>query len=188
MFNPKELLKGTKVEHEHTDDDEIARSIAKDHLSEDKDYYKKLKIMEETGMKDLKALMEKKGRSNMDPSYKHSKLGMLSQLKDAMEDGMADDVRSLKKVSVASPSTEGLSEGLEKAKELLSGSDNESPLESRDEPKSPMAEAAEEAQEDAEEVSEDSSESDDESEGDIAPGDRLAALEKEIAELKAKMK
>lgn len=42
-FNKKALAEGIKVELEHTDDIEIAKTIAKDHLTEDKDYYKKLK-------------------------------------------------------------------------------------------------------------------------------------------------
>ncbi len=45
-FNFKELGKGERVEREHTDDEEIAKEIAKDHLSEDKNYYDKLQKME----------------------------------------------------------------------------------------------------------------------------------------------
>ena len=37
-----QLDKGLKVEHEHTDDEETAKKIAMDHLSEDPDYYTKL--------------------------------------------------------------------------------------------------------------------------------------------------
>lgn len=40
--DPKELVKGIKIEMEHTDDPEIAREIALDHLAEDKKYYTKL--------------------------------------------------------------------------------------------------------------------------------------------------
>ena len=35
-----------KVEMEHTNDPDIAREIAMDHLTEDPDYYKKLEVME----------------------------------------------------------------------------------------------------------------------------------------------
>jgi hypothetical protein len=42
-FSKKALAEGIKVELEHTDDIEIAKTIAKDHLTEDKNYYKKLK-------------------------------------------------------------------------------------------------------------------------------------------------
>ena len=45
-FDPKELDAGIKVEHEHTDNDTIAKSISKDHLSEFKDYYSRLSKME----------------------------------------------------------------------------------------------------------------------------------------------
>ena len=41
-----ELKKGLEVEKEHTDDEEIAREIAMDHLAEDPHYYTKLKKME----------------------------------------------------------------------------------------------------------------------------------------------
>ena len=45
-FNPKQLGKGRKVEMEHTNDPDLAREIAMDHLTEDPDYYKKLEVME----------------------------------------------------------------------------------------------------------------------------------------------
>lgn len=42
-IDPKELEMGTKIEHEHTKDDALARKIAMDHLAEDPHYYTKLK-------------------------------------------------------------------------------------------------------------------------------------------------
>jgi len=42
-FNKAQLKIGAKVEHEHTDDNIVAKQIAKAHLSEDKAYYTKLK-------------------------------------------------------------------------------------------------------------------------------------------------
>lgn len=42
-FNKAQLKIGAKVEHEHTDDNIIAKQIAKAHLSEDDNYYTKLK-------------------------------------------------------------------------------------------------------------------------------------------------
>lgn len=45
-LDQEQLDKGAKVEMEHTDDINLAREIAKDHLTEDKDYYKKLEVME----------------------------------------------------------------------------------------------------------------------------------------------
>jgi GTP:adenosylcobinamide-phosphate guanylyltransferase len=40
------ILTGVSVEKEHTKDEKIAFEIAKDHLAEDIDYYKKLKKIE----------------------------------------------------------------------------------------------------------------------------------------------
>lgn len=44
-FPKKELLEGIKVEMEHTNDRSIALEIAIDHLSEDREYYKKLRTI-----------------------------------------------------------------------------------------------------------------------------------------------
>lgn len=45
-FKKKQLLKGIKVEFEHTGDREIAKEIAMDHLTEDPVYYDKLETIE----------------------------------------------------------------------------------------------------------------------------------------------
>lgn len=45
-FDPKQLEIGTDTELEHTDSNESAKEIAKDHLSELPDYYTRLKKME----------------------------------------------------------------------------------------------------------------------------------------------
>lgn len=47
MFDENQLHKGIMVELEHTDDPEIAKEIAKDHLVEIPDYYDRLDLMEE---------------------------------------------------------------------------------------------------------------------------------------------
>lgn len=47
-FDPNALLKGTEVEREQTEDPDMAREIAKDHLTEDPDYYEKLEVMEKS--------------------------------------------------------------------------------------------------------------------------------------------
>lgn len=52
-FDPNELKMGIEIEKEHTDNEEIAKEIAKDHLSELPDYYTRLKKMEKEGEKDL---------------------------------------------------------------------------------------------------------------------------------------
>ena len=41
-FNLEALVKGTEIEMEHSNDKEVAKKIAKDHLTEDQDYYIKL--------------------------------------------------------------------------------------------------------------------------------------------------
>jgi len=46
MFNKYQLMKGIKVEKEHTDNPSIAKQITKAHLTENKDYYKYLSKME----------------------------------------------------------------------------------------------------------------------------------------------
>ena len=45
-FPKKELAEGKKHEHEHTDNDQIADEIAKDHLQEDPKYYEKVEEIE----------------------------------------------------------------------------------------------------------------------------------------------
>lgn len=50
-YDPEQLQKGIKIEHEHTDNSAIAEIIAKHHLAEDPNYYSKLEKMEK-GFKD----------------------------------------------------------------------------------------------------------------------------------------
>ena len=42
-FDRKEIQKGEKVEREHTSDPDLPTEIAMDHLTEDGEYYSKLK-------------------------------------------------------------------------------------------------------------------------------------------------
>lgn len=49
-FTPAELAEGTKHEHEHTSNDQVAKEIAKDHLQEDAAYYEKVKQIEKTSL------------------------------------------------------------------------------------------------------------------------------------------
>lgn len=42
-FNKKALKEGALVEKEHTNNQAVAKAIAKAHLSEDNEYYRKLK-------------------------------------------------------------------------------------------------------------------------------------------------
>lgn len=45
-FDAEQLKNGIETELEHTKDRKVAKEIAKDHLSEDPNYYKKLKKIE----------------------------------------------------------------------------------------------------------------------------------------------
>ncbi len=56
-FNPFDLDEGERVEMEHTRDRRVAREIARDHLVEDPDYYKKLRAVEGDGKGGLESLV-----------------------------------------------------------------------------------------------------------------------------------
>jgi hypothetical protein len=47
-ISPKALAEGQKHEHEHTNNDQVAKEIAKDHLHEDPAYYKKVEQIEKS--------------------------------------------------------------------------------------------------------------------------------------------
>lgn len=67
-----------------------------------------------------KLMASKKGKtSGLDPSYKSAKMGVLKDLHSKMGEMAGDDVRGLKKVTVAAPDKSGLKTGLQKAEELL---------------------------------------------------------------------
>lgn len=46
-FDQEQLIAGTVIEFEHTNNVDLATEISRDHLKEDPDYYKKLKSIEE---------------------------------------------------------------------------------------------------------------------------------------------
>lgn len=62
-FPTEALAEGKKHEHEHTDNSQIAEEIAKDHLSEDPTYYKKVKQLE----KGSGSVYLDQGRQMLDP-------------------------------------------------------------------------------------------------------------------------
>jgi hypothetical protein len=64
-FNKRELAIGAKIELEHVDDIEAAKEIAKDHLIEDKNYYKKDLFAEERA-KAVKTLQKSKIKLTME--------------------------------------------------------------------------------------------------------------------------
>lgn len=51
-FDAEDLAEGVRVESEHTDDPAVAKEIAKDHLTEDPDYYRKLRSIEKALKRD----------------------------------------------------------------------------------------------------------------------------------------
>lgn len=57
-YDPEELKAGIEVEKEHTDQEELAKSIAKDHLDELPDYYTRLKTMEDEGQLEIESLID----------------------------------------------------------------------------------------------------------------------------------
>lgn len=66
-----------------------------------------------------KLMMLKKDKKKMSPSEKEAKMSVLKDLKSVAEEAMGDDLKGMKKVTVAADSEEGLEEGMDKAKELL---------------------------------------------------------------------
>lgn len=73
----------------------------------------------------MKELMEalkkmKKNKSSKDKTVDH-KLEVLQHLKEMAHQMMGEDLKGLKKVTVAAKDDNGLREGLEKAEELLGG-------------------------------------------------------------------
>jgi hypothetical protein len=57
-YDPHELAMGKQVEQEHTSDPQLAEEIAKDHLEEIKDYYTRLKRMEDAAPKQAEMQQE----------------------------------------------------------------------------------------------------------------------------------
>lgn len=68
-------------------------------------------------MKELKELLGAKKK--IDPTEKEAKLAAIKGMRKMAGDMMADDMKSMKKVTVAAPDAEGLKEGLEKAEDVV---------------------------------------------------------------------
>lgn len=68
-FDKEQLRLGTDVEFEHTKDKDKAKEIAKDHLTESKDYYRELKKME----------------AKMDKSFERAN-SLIKSLKDSLDE------------------------------------------------------------------------------------------------------
>lgn len=73
----------------------------------------------------LAKLLAKKAKSGkiLSDNERQAKMDVLKSLDDEMSQEMGDKVKNLKKVTVASDSSQGLEKGLEKAKKLLAKQD-----------------------------------------------------------------
>lgn len=83
----------------------------------------------------LKKKAQQKGK--VDPSKLEAKANIMRSLSDELGKDISEDLKGLKKVTVASDSEEGLKEGLEKAEDVLEGKEeeesNESEMENEEE-------------------------------------------------------
>jgi hypothetical protein len=125
----------------------------------------------------LKKKAEEQAHSPVDSSKMEAKAAAIKNLMEEMKSLMGSDLKDgLKKVTVASDSPEGLKAGLDKAKEIASGNiSDEFPMEGSEEEEvgeSPELEASED--ESAEHGSDEDK--------------KIAELEKQLEELKAKKK
>jgi len=67
----------------------------------------------------FKDLMKKKSDKEQDPKAKHAKMQVLKHIADMASDSMGDDLKGMKKVSVAADDRPGLEAGLDRAKKLV---------------------------------------------------------------------
>ena len=119
-------------------------------------------------MKSFKEVLMK-GRKVGEGPYKDAKMSMLKELRSVMGEEMGNDIKGLKKVTVASPDQEGLEEGLDKAKEIV---------EEMPEKESGMAEKMPEMDSETEEKEDEMPMHKSSAE------EKIAKLEQELAELK----
>lgn len=95
-FLKKQLDKGIKIEKEHTNNELMAKEIAMDHLSEDPNYYIKLKQIETKESMDASSSGSFEGAFSSGPIVKrkinkiHNFEGDLSEVTDASSSGQYD--------------------------------------------------------------------------------------------------
>ena len=95
----RELQKGIRVESEHTDDHEIAKEIAMDHLTEDAEYYEKLAKMESEKAQDLYIEDDDKISLN----FEEDEVAWVSSLVSSIFDGdIISELRSTRPYEVQS--------------------------------------------------------------------------------------
>ncbi len=90
-FLPAALAEGVKHEHEHTNDDQVAKEIAKDHLSEEPAYYEKIKEIEKAAQPQIiKDLLAAKAHSD-NRRYAHKAQILKRLMEQAPQDWVIDD-------------------------------------------------------------------------------------------------
>lgn len=92
-------------------------------------------------MKDLKSLLGEKKK--IDPIEKEAKLAAVKGMRKMAGDLMADEMKAMKKVTVAAPDNESLKAGLEKAEEVVEGMSEEMDQEDEYEDMSEMVDKCE---------------------------------------------
>ena len=88
-FPSKTLEEGSQHEHEHTSNDQVAKEIAKDHLSEDPQYYQKQEIVEQANPQVLKDLLAAKSHSDA-RRYSHKAAILRRLMEQAPQDWIID--------------------------------------------------------------------------------------------------
>lgn len=85
------LAEGAQHEHEHTSHDQVAKEIAKDHLSEDPAYYKKIREIEKAARpRIIEELLEAKNHSD-NKRYGHKSQILRKLMAQAPQDWVIDD-------------------------------------------------------------------------------------------------
>jgi hypothetical protein len=91
-FSSRSLAEGASHEHEHTDNNQVAKEIAKDHLSEDPHYYEKVKSIEKAAGKPRiidELLLAKRHSDNK--RYGHKTQILRKLMEQSPQDWMIDD-------------------------------------------------------------------------------------------------
>jgi chromosome segregation ATPase len=132
-------------------------------------------------MEEFKQLLLKKQKEQMkhpaDKEKLKAKANVMKDLSDLLSKDMGEDMASMKKVTVASDSKEGLEKGLEKAKHIIEKKPEMD--ESSEEEKKDLEESLESPEEEEKELEEGSEDSED-------VDSEIKKLEEKIAALKAK--
>lgn len=145
----------------------------------------------------MKMLAKKR---DLSPVERHAKMDVVKGLKDSVSEMMGHKLDGLKKVSVASDSSEGLQHGLEKAHEIVSGPEHAEMLKDAEDPYSEHSyseggevdsdEESKDEESPAHEASESPEDEEEEHEGDEFEGLDMADIEQKLQhflELKKRM-